>query len=161
MKNDPGQLRLDLMAVRYLEASEHGNLDTIAEIWAAAAADPELELLLHGLNEELTIAPRSRHWRSWSGLAAAAVAACVAAFIWTFALRHGANDQRANSNFAPAPVVVQSSTDGSPTAPVSNLSRFALLNADLQGEEMPSFAWPFHGSQVMRGNSTIPADLLN
>ena len=164
MNHDSDQLRIDLMAVRYLDASERGDLDTIADLWAAAAADPELERLLHELNEELTVAPRSIRRRVWIVLAAAGVAACVAALIWTFGDKRGTKVQIANSNPQPAPAAVDSSASGpgdAPASPASNISRIALLTADLQGAEMPAFAWPFNESPVVRGSPTIPADLFH
>ena len=164
MNHDQDQIRLELMAVRYLEATERGDLDTIADLWAAAAANPELEFLLHKLNEELAVAPRSVRRRLWIGLAAAGAAACIVAAIWAFGDRRRANVQEDNSSLQPAPVVVERSPHAPvavPAASASNASRIALLNADLQGAEMPAFAWPFSDAPVVRGASAIPADLLN
>jgi len=164
MNQDRHQIRLDLMAVRYLEATERGDLDTITDLWAAAASDPELELLLHELNEELTVAPRSVRRRVWIALAAAGAAACVAVVIWTFGDRRGTNVQKADSSPQPTPVVVKTSPyapGAAPAASAFNASRIALLTADLQGAEMPAFAWPFSDAPVVRGASAIPADLLN
>ena len=164
MNQDQDQIRLDLMAVRYLEATERGDLDTIAELWAEAAANPELELLLHELNEELTVAPRSVRRRLWIGIAAAVAAACVAVVIWTFGDRRGPNAQKGNLSPQPTPVVVKTSpyTPGpAPAGSASSASRIALLTADLQGAEMPAFAWPFSDSPVVRGTPTVPAALLN
>jgi hypothetical protein len=164
MNQNQDQIRVDLMAVRYLEAAERGDLDTIAALWTAAAANPELELLLHELNEELTVAPRSVRRRLWIGLAAAGTAACVAVVIWTFGDRRGTNVQQGNFSPQPTPVVVKTSPHApgaAPTASPSNASRIALLTADLQGTEMPAFAWPFSDAPVVRGASAIPADLLN
>jgi hypothetical protein len=164
MNQDRDQIRLDLMAVRYLEATERGDLDTIADLWAAAAANPELELLLHELNEELTVAPRSVRRRLWIGLAAASAAACVAFVIWAFGDRRGTNVPKGNSSPQAVPVVVETSPHdpgAAPAASASNASRIALLTADLQGAEMPAFAWPFSDSPVVRGAPAIPADLLN
>jgi hypothetical protein len=156
MNQDQDQIRLDLMAVRYLEATERGDLDTIADLWAAAAANPELELLLHELNEELTVAPRSVRRRLWIGLAAAGAAACLAVVIWTFGDREGTNAQKGNSSPQPTPV-----PGAAPPASASNASRIALLTAELQGAQMPAFAWPFSDSPVVGGTTAIPADLLN
>jgi hypothetical protein len=47
------ELQMDLFALRYLEALEHGDLDTVAVLWAEAADDAELERLLHEVNDEL------------------------------------------------------------------------------------------------------------
>ncbi len=41
------------MAVRYLDALDAGDLEAIVELWDQAAADPELEALLHELNDGL------------------------------------------------------------------------------------------------------------
>ena len=165
MNQNQDQIRLDLMAVRYLEATQRGDLDTIADLWAAAAADPELELLLHELNEELALAPRSGRQRLWIGLAAAGAAACLAVVIWTFGDRQPTNVQKGTSSPQPTPVVVKTSPHVpgvAPAAAVSNASRIALLTADLQGAQMPAFAWPFSDSPVVRGVApAIPADLLN
>jgi hypothetical protein len=164
MKQDQDKLRLDRLAVRYLEATERGDLDTIADLWAAAAADPELETLLHELNEELTVVPRSRRRRVWIGLGAAAAAACVAALFWTSWQRRGTNVPNADVNPHATPVIAQASPHASgaaAAATASNASRIALLTADLEGAELPSFAWPFSESPVVRGSSAIPADLLH
>jgi hypothetical protein len=160
MKQDQDQNWLDLMGVRYLEATERGDLDTIADLWAAAGANPQLEVLLHELNDELTVAPRSVRRRFWIGLAAAGAAACVAVVIWTFGNRPGPQ---------PTPVVVNTSlrapdaplAGAAPAADAPDTSRIALLAADLQGAEMPAFDWPFSDSPVVRGAPAIPADLLN
>jgi RNA polymerase sigma-70 factor (ECF subfamily) len=45
--------RLDRFVWRYLQAIETGDLETVATLWAAAAEDPELEEVLHGINEAL------------------------------------------------------------------------------------------------------------
>ena len=165
MNQDQDQIRLDLMAVRYLEATERGDLDTIADLWAAAAANPELELLLHELNEELTVAPRSgSRRRLWIGLAGAGAAACVALVVWTFGDWRGTNAQKGTSSPQPTAVVVKTSPyapGAAPAASAFNASSIALLTADLQGAEMPAFAWPFSDAPVVRGAPTIPADLLN
>jgi hypothetical protein len=164
MNHNHDQLRLDLIAVRYLEAAEHGDLDTIADLWAAAAADPGVETLLHELNEELTRAPRSRRRRVWIGLAAAGVAACVAALIWLAGEREGTKVEKADPSIQPVSVPLSQS----PSVPgpahaalVSHSSRFALLRADVEGGEMPAFDWPFSELPMIKGSSAIPADLLN
>jgi hypothetical protein len=166
MSSDQDQLRLDRMAVRYLEAVEQGDLDTIAGLWADAADDPEVVLLLEELNEALTVTPRSVRRRVGIGLAAfgaaACVAACFAALFWTFGERRQAIGPKHDPP-SPRVVVEASSCPGGamPIAAVSKVSRFALLNADLQGAEMPAFAWPFEESRLGRASPTIPAELLN
>lgn len=42
-------------AVRYLDALDAGDLDAIASLWEQAATDPDLEELLHELNEGLEV----------------------------------------------------------------------------------------------------------
>lgn len=41
------------VGVRYLDALDAGDLDTVAALWEEAADDPELEALLHELNDGL------------------------------------------------------------------------------------------------------------
>lgn len=53
MSERENQLRLDLFALRYLEAVEAGDLDAVERLWAEADVDLELEHLLHGLNGAL------------------------------------------------------------------------------------------------------------
>ncbi len=164
MKLDPKQLRLDRMAVRYLEARDRGDLETIADLWSAAATDPELERLLHELNDELAATPRPVRRRARVGLAAALVAAgiaaCVAALVWPSGEKPGSNGQQAATNSRP--MVDPPLASGPETVPsASNLSRAALLDADLRGAELPAFAWPFQDSPVVHGSPAIPADLLN
>ena len=53
MSKRENQLRLDLLAFRYLEAVEAGDLNTVDSLWAQADGDAELEDVLHGLNEAL------------------------------------------------------------------------------------------------------------
>ena len=53
MSERENQLRLDLFALHYLEAIESGDLDGVAALWAEAAEDPELEHVLHELNDVL------------------------------------------------------------------------------------------------------------
>jgi hypothetical protein len=163
MKQNEDQFRLDRIAVRYLEATERGDLDLIAELWAAAAADPEIETLLHELNEELTVAPQSRHRRAWIGLAAVATAACIAALVWTFGEKRDANVPKTDANSHQAPVIAKAwphASGATAAATASNVSHIALLTTDLEGAKLPDFVWPFSESPVVRGSIAIPADLL-
>jgi diguanylate cyclase (GGDEF)-like protein len=48
-------LRRDAALVRYVEAVERGDLDTLAAIWQQAEADPSLEKVLVGFNDELLL----------------------------------------------------------------------------------------------------------
>ncbi len=47
------EARLDLFAFRYLEAIQAGDLDAVDMLWAEADEDPELETLLHEVNDVL------------------------------------------------------------------------------------------------------------
>ena len=53
MTNRENQKRLDKLAMRYLTAIDAGDFDTLAELWARAADDPDLSEMLHGLNATL------------------------------------------------------------------------------------------------------------
>ena len=164
MNRNQDQLRLDLFAVRYLEAMERGDLDTIADLWATAAADPELESLLHKLNEELALAPVARRRLVWIGVAAVAAAACVAAVIWAASVRRGTKTETVDGSIHPLPVAPAPSPlapGSAPAATASYASRLALLSGDLKDAEMPTFAWPFAELPIVRGSSPIPAELLN
>ncbi len=53
MSERQNQIRLDLLAFRYLEAVEAGDMNTLDSLWDQADGDAELEQVLHGLNEAL------------------------------------------------------------------------------------------------------------
>ncbi len=164
MNQDLDRLRLDRLALRYLEATARGDLDTVARLWAAAETEPELERLLHELNDELAPAPRPLRRRVWVGLAALGVAACVAALIWTLAAGRGTHSLERDADPRPAPKLVDASPavpSAGATAPVSRVSRIALLTADLQGADLPAFSWPFADTPEGHAAPTIPADLLD
>jgi hypothetical protein len=164
MKQNVDPLRLDLLAIRYLEATEQGDLNTIADLWAAAASDPEVEALLTELNEELTRAPIPRRRPVWMGLVAVAAAACVAALVWMATGQRGPRAEKADSTRPPAPVAVNSPPLASgpvPAVPTSHAARIAHLADDLESAKVPAFAWPFAELPIPRGSSAIPADLLN
>jgi hypothetical protein len=53
MTDHAGPLWRERLALRYLDAHDAGDLDTIAALWEQAGADPELEHLLRELEEGL------------------------------------------------------------------------------------------------------------
>lgn len=164
MRHDQERLRLDLIAVRYLEATERGDLGAIADLWAAAAGDPELEILLHELNEELAAAPVLPRRPAWKTVAAVAAAACVAALVWTAISGRGTRTNQAEPGARPVPIV-----SGLPTPPpgpavnsaASSSSRVAQFAEEGEVAKLPPFTWPFADLPVLKGSSAIPADLLN
>jgi hypothetical protein len=52
MTDRENQLRLDALALRYLQAVESGDFDTIDALWEQAADDSDLDAMLHDLNAE-------------------------------------------------------------------------------------------------------------
>src|SRR5262245_25312741 len=52
MTNRENQHRLDALALKYLQAVEAEDFDTIESLWDQAADDAELDAMLHGLNAE-------------------------------------------------------------------------------------------------------------
>lgn len=161
MNRDSHQLRLDLFAVRYLEAAEHGDLSTISDLWARASQDPELEAIFHGLNAELAKTPVVRRRTIWIGLATGAAAACVAALIWLAILKQGT--QKLPVADPPRPEVTHHQLPPNPSrSPAMALvPRNRLLGGDQDSVNMPAFAWPFSEKPMIKGSSPIPADLLN
>ena len=53
MTNRENQHRLDALALKYLQAVETEDFDTIDALWKQADDDPDLDAMLHGLNAEL------------------------------------------------------------------------------------------------------------
>jgi hypothetical protein len=164
MSQKPDQLRLDGLAVRYLEATERGDLDAIADLWIEAASDPNLEVLLHELNEELARSPSSRRRPLRFGLAAALVAACVAALIFTISGRRGALVDKtdpqipiASGDSARPPLA----SGAMSAAPLSHASLIAHLIDDQDGTALATFTWPFDEMPILKESSVIPTDLLN
>lgn len=52
MTNRENQHRLDTLALKYLQAVENEDFDTIDTLWEQAADDADLDAMLHGLNAE-------------------------------------------------------------------------------------------------------------
>jgi hypothetical protein len=63
MNNPRRDPRRDREVLRYLDALEAGDLDTVAALWEQAAGDPELERLLNDLNEGLFREEQAAHPR--------------------------------------------------------------------------------------------------
>jgi hypothetical protein len=58
MTNRENQKRLDKFAMRYLTAIDAGDFDTLSDLWARAADDPDLCEMLHELNATLATEDR-------------------------------------------------------------------------------------------------------
>ncbi len=55
MTPSESEMQQDITLVRYLQALEAGDLDTLEAVWRQAETDPELEKALAGFNEELLL----------------------------------------------------------------------------------------------------------
>jgi hypothetical protein len=68
MSDRENQHRLDELALRFLEAVETEDFDTISALWEQAADDPDLGAMLDGLNAEL-VAEQERQEQAEIGAA--------------------------------------------------------------------------------------------
>jgi hypothetical protein len=151
-------LRRDLQALRYLDALDAGDLETIAAMWEEAGHDPELEQTLAELDGELLSAPivrprRSRRWAVWCGVAGALAAACVLAILaWP---RKGVKDP------LPSPRANEMAQHGNGApADSDNLATWRQSRQAIEDAEV-SFRWPLPEPAPVRVGVSIPSDLFD
>jgi hypothetical protein len=148
-------LHEDLQALRYLDALEAGDLETVAKQWDEASHHPELELALAELDSGLTATAaarwrRRRRWVFWGGATGTMVAAGVLAVLaW------------------PRPEVPSPSSGSeevvSDTNGAMDLSaNFATWRESRQATEDAGtpFCWPLPEPKAVRVWNSVPAELL-
>jgi hypothetical protein len=159
----------DLVALRYLDAVNAGDLETVAALWDQASRDPQLGRILGELDQELFFeesgsrakgsssrGPRRAVAGHRASLFAALVAACLVGMAVWFA----------RSRPLPAPAAPQPRsviTDNAKLSPRDDDGQFAAwrqYRRVLEGGEMPAFDWPLQGDSSRLGiklGSTQPS----
>jgi hypothetical protein len=164
MNNAPDHLNRDLLALRYLDALDAGDLEAVAEIWEVAGRDPELERLLAEVDGALYVEARGqesprreprrwqrRRWAARVGAAGAVAAACVIAVL-AWPTRDGKD--AIPSLGTNQPVQVGSSQ---PADEFNGASPLLALRRNLEETELPAFTWPFEN----RVSTLSPLDPLD
>jgi hypothetical protein len=164
MNNAPDHLKRDLLALRYLDALDAGDLEAVADIWEGASRDPALEQLLSEFDGALFVEARAnecplrkpsgrrgRRWAAWVGVAGAVAAACLIAVL-AWPTRHG-------KDTTPSPRMNQpvQQVSSQPPDEFNSLSSLLALRRNLNETEMPAFTWPFENSV----STSSPLDSLD
>jgi hypothetical protein len=167
----------DLKTLRYLDALDAGDLETMAALWDEASRDPELERILTELDGALVearlarsgsagarrvpgLSPKQsrttrRRWATWVGLVGTVAAACLLAVL-AWSMRHGNGAQ-------PGPAVGAFGQPGLHQAPdeVANLPAWPGDRRLVDGAGMAAFHWPLPQSSPITPPSSISPDLLD
>jgi hypothetical protein len=167
----------DLQTLRYLDALDAGDLETLAALWEEASRDPELERILTELDGVLFearlagsdsagarqvpgLSPRQsrttpRRWLPWVGLVGTVAAACLlTVLVWFMRHRNGAQPGTevgdvGKRTLQPAP------------AAVVNLSAWPGERRLVDGEGVATFHWPLPPSSPMTLPTSISPDLFD
>jgi hypothetical protein len=152
-------LRRDLQALRYLDALDAGDLETVAAMWEEASHDPELERTLAELDGALAKAAivqprRARRRRAvWWGVAAVLAAACVLAM-----LGRPRKDVKKPPP-GPGPNEITQDFNGAPVDS-ANLATWRESRQATEDAEAP-FRWPLPEPAPVRVAASVPSDLLD
>lgn len=163
MKETSEHLKRDGDVLRFVDALDRGDLDSIASLWEKASDDPELESMLlevegavaGKLSEEESIGssvPRRRHsFASRLALAGALAAACLLAFfVWRLHIAPNRNPSGPSSEQAINPATKDDLLAGRPDGVGRN-----------DKSSLTAFAWPLEERRPIRASSSIPPDLFD
>jgi hypothetical protein len=167
----------DLKALRYLDALNAGDLETVAALWEDASRDPELERILTELEGELFVEIRTangnagvervpgflpkqlpatrRHWAAWIGVAGALAAACVLAVL-AWSGRDGKPPEPGPGTGDSAQQVTRRTQDEFVRIPTWPESR-----RDVDEAEVPAFHWPLPESLPITRSTLMSDDLVD
>jgi hypothetical protein len=172
MKKPANHLPGDFTALRYLDALNAGDLETVARLWEEASRDPQLERVLAELDGGLFAeippkpgataeTPPRRYRRStiWVGVLGALAAACLLAVLaWPRGDVPSTQIVSDNKGDRTAPPKILSASLADESArPTAWLQTRRIL----EGAEPPAFTWPLQESSPLRASKSMPVDLLN
>jgi hypothetical protein len=167
----------DLKTLRYLDALDAGDLETVAALWEEASRDPDLERILTEFDGALFEArlarsgsagaqrvpglsakksrPTRRRWAAWVGLVGTAAAACLLAVLaWSMRRDNGARPSPAVGGFG-QPALHQAPDE------VVNIPAWPGDRRLVDGAELATFHWPLLPSSPMTPPTSISPDLLD
>jgi hypothetical protein len=164
MKEPRNHLPGDLKALRYLDALNAGDLETVSALWDEASHDPELERILAELDgatfQEMlgnaSVRPerlrrQRRRWAVWGGAVGSVAAACLLAILgWP---RHDTKKSGPN----PAPIQTGKDVAHQPPSVSRDLAPLLSARRDLDEAAMPRFVWP----QENLLSASTPLNLLD
>ena len=163
MKEPRNHLAGDLKALRYLDALNAGDLETVSALWEEATHDPELERMLAELDDATfqemlgnsSVLPeglgRRRRWAVWGGAVGSVAAACLLAILaWP---RHDTKEQGPN----PPPSQTGKEVAHQPPSVSRDLTPLLGARRDLDEAAMPRFVWPLENLL----SASTPLDLLD
>ena len=165
MKETPKRPDRDSEILRYVDALDSGDLESIASLWEKASDDPVLEALLLEVEGAVAaeeaktirrlpgqISQKPRAWVRRMVVAGALGAACLLVFLlWRSRESSQPGPSLPNREYVTKPPPMD---DGSLPVP-SQDARTIDKNA------LTAFAWPLEEKQPIRAGSSIPADLLD
>jgi hypothetical protein len=154
----------DLTALRYLDALNAGDLETVASLWEEATDDPQLERILAEVDEslfqEFSAKPSplpERHarpnyrWAVWSLSAGTLAAACLLAIlVWP------GGDRESQAPSPPGRQIGREVTHGSP-GNSSDKGPLLAVRRNFDEAATPGFVWPLEN--VL--SASTPLDLLD
>lgn len=171
----------DLLVLRYLDAVQLGDLETVAALWDEASRDADLERLLVGadgalyaesaaairplgerdreniasVRSDLSRAPRRSGWKSGMSLVGALAAACLVAYLAWVAIRSKPTDAE-----IPA---LEARRQDAPRVPNGPDRDGALAEAtQFPGSaQMTAFTWPLEIKSPITVGMPIRPDLFN
>lgn len=182
MKNRHGNLPQDLQALRYLDALDAGDLETVAALWDDAADDVELEAMLAEIDDALAVeaaaandnatkaavksnlrgdltpptrtpTPSTVHQWHWAVAVGGLAAACLlAVFAWNDRIHEGPITKKVTPEHT-APIKPRPQIDSAGIAALRESWRI------LEGQDTRPFVWSLPESSLT-ASASIPADLL-
>jgi hypothetical protein len=164
MKEPRNHLPRDLKTLRYLDALNAGDLETVSTLWEEASHDPELERMLSELDGAMFLEipgnPRSlpdRVGRGWGRRAiwGAAIATLAAAGLLVILARPRRDTRNQESN----PPIGRTGNEVArrPSDVTRDLNPRLGARRDLDESAMPGFVWPLEN----RLSASTPLDLLD
>jgi hypothetical protein len=153
-------LQGDVQALRYVDALDAADLETVAALWEEAGHDPQLERLLteiDGAVAEVLARPRRarRRLALWAVLGGAVAAACVFAVL--------AWPRKDVKSVVPGPRGNEIAVTNNPGLPdgSADLAAWRESRQAVEQPEPPVFRWPLAEPAASRVSTSIPSDLFD
>jgi hypothetical protein len=154
----------DLTALRYIEAVNAGDLESVSDFWGEASHDANLEELFASIdgalfqevqdNSGVRLKWRSARVRRWTSAIAAACALAAAGYLTIWVPWH--RDVKKNASI-PTAIRVIKPVNGTHVENHPDLSSLLAARREASEAEMPRFVWPVEN----RFSTSTPLDLLD